>query len=169
MLVIWNDWRVRSARSFALAVAAIAFIVIAATTEWLPLALAWAISGGLMVVIAVRPRWLAPLEPADLAMVEAIGAIERALVGASEAYRMGRLGTSELHDKFAYIRRQAADLRPPDDQWRHVLSLLLADLETTMSVVAGGARRPAEAVQQDRRRLRAIYSGLVDSRRRFWR
>ncbi|MGH2381447.1 MAG: hypothetical protein ACRDG7_09535 [Candidatus Limnocylindria bacterium] len=128
VVLVWSDWRVRSARSFAILGLALAFMVVSAVTGWLPAPLAWAIPAGLVVPIMFHPRWLAPLEPSDLAMVERLMSIERALVRASEGYRKGQLKAPDLHEKFHQIRRRAARLEAPDEEWERVVGVMLAEI-----------------------------------------
>lgn len=169
VLLVWSDWRVRTGRTAALLTVLIGLVVATAVGDWIPSQVAWVFGPALLVVMILHPRWLAPLGGPDLTMIEQIEAIERALLRASEAYRKGSLRLSELHDKFGQIRRRLARLQPPDDEWRRVMGLLRADLDRTMAAVTGTEHRSADAVREDRRRFRSIYSEMLKSRLRFWR
>jgi hypothetical protein len=168
-VVAWSDWRTRSARSFGLLVVAVTVAAVSGLGDWEPWPLGWAVAVGILAPVAFHPPWLAPLEPADHATVERLGAIGRALVRESNRYRKNELPESQLHDKFAEIRQRAALIRAPDDEWREVLTLVLADIDASVAELGGQQPRSEEAIRDEHRRFRAIYSGLVKRRSRFWR
>jgi hypothetical protein len=169
VVLVWSDWRARSARSFGLLAVAVTVAAVWSLGDWEPWPLGWAIAAGILAPVAFHPPWLAPLEPADQATVEHIGAIERALVRVSDRYRKKELRESELQDKFAEIRQRAALIRAPDDEWHQIISLLLADLDASMAELGGQQPRSEEAIQEERRRFRSVYTQLVKRRLRFWR
>ena len=115
VLIVVGDWRTRSARSFGLLALSLALLAAFSRTHGIPAVAGFILAVLPLVPIGLNARWLAPLERTDLAMVDRISAIERALVQVSVDFRKGRLGIPDVHEKFDQIRRRAALTEAPDE------------------------------------------------------
>lgn len=162
-----SDWRVRSARSLLLLAVALGVSFLGATVFRFPTVVSIGAAFLFLIPVVVKHPLIMPFARADAEMIRQVDRIQRALIHASDAYRLRKISMTEFSDKLQQTRRRLARLNPPDEEWRILVRTLNDEVATTIAVVDGDHHRTAAQVSNDRSKFRTAYTELLLTRRRF--